>query len=74
MAHYEGDGKPESVTGHTFYKTLTEKNSSGYKNINLYENVLNEECINFLYTCMNNLHTLYCLIKSKRVKKIFQKR
>ena len=65
MAHYEGDGKPESVTGHTFYKTLTEKNSSGYKNINLYENVLNKECINFLYTCMNNLHTLYCLIKKQ---------
>ena len=65
MAHYEGDGKPESVTGHTFYKTLTEKNSSGYKNINLYENVLNKECINFLYTCMNNLHALYCLIKKQ---------
>lgn len=79
MAHYEGDGKPESVTGHTFYKTLTEKNSSGYKNINLYENVLNKECINFLYTCMNNLHTLYCLIKkhegeenlSEKVNRLF---
>ena len=33
MAHYEGDGKPESVTGHNFYRALTEKDASGYKNI-----------------------------------------
>ncbi len=65
MAHYEGDGKPESVTGHNFYKALTEKNTSGYKNISLYENVLNKECIDTLYTCMNKLHALYIQIKEQ---------
>ena len=65
MAHYEGDGKPESVTGHNFYKALTEKNTSGYKNIDLYGNVLNKECIDTLYICMNNLHTLYLQIKER---------
>lgn len=65
MAHYEGDGKPESVTGHNFYKALTEKNTSGYKNIDLYGNVLNKECIDTLYICMNNLHTLYLQIKEQ---------
>ena len=65
MAHYEGDGKPESVTGHNFYKALTEKNTSGYKNIDLYGNVLNKECIETLYICMKNLHTLYLQIKER---------
>ncbi len=65
MAHYEGDGKPESITGHNFYKALTEKNTSGYKNIDLYGNVLNKECIDSLYTCMNNLHALYLKIKKR---------
>lgn len=65
MAHYEGDGKPESVTGHNFYKALTEKDASGYKNISLYEKVLNKECIDTLYTCMNNLHALYVQIKER---------
>lgn len=65
MAHYEGDGKPESVTEHNFYKALTEKNTSGYKNIDLYGNVLNKECIDTLYICMNNLHTLYLQIKER---------
>lgn len=65
MAHYEGDGKPESVTGHNFYKALTEKEASGYKNISLYENVLNTESIETLYRCMNNLHALYILIKER---------
>ena len=65
MAHYEGDGKPESITSHNFYKALTEKNTSGYKNIDLYGNVLNKECIDTLYTCMNNLHALYVQIKER---------
>lgn len=65
MAHYDGDGKPESVTGHNFYKALTEKNASGYKNISLYENVLNKECIETLYICMNRLHALYVQIKER---------
>lgn len=79
MAHYDGDGKPESVTGHIFYKALTEKNTSGYKNIDLYGNVLNKECIETLYICMNNLHALYLQIKerdgeenlSERVNRLF---
>lgn len=65
MAHYDGDGKPESVTGHNFYKALTEKNASDYKNISLYENVLNKECIETLYICMNKLHALYVQIKER---------
>ena len=65
MAHYEGDGKPESITSHNFYKALTEKNTSGYKNIDLYGNVLNKECIETLYICMNNLHALYVQIKER---------
>ena len=65
MAHYEGDGKPESVTGHNFYKALTEKNVSGYKNISLYEKVLSTESIETLYKCMNNLHALYIQIKER---------
>ena len=65
MAHYEGDGKPESVTGHNFYKALTEKNASGYKNISLYGKVLNKECIETLYKCMNNLHALYIQTKER---------
>ena len=65
MAHYEGDGKPESITGHNFYKALTEKNASGYKNIDLYGNVLNKECIDTLYICMKNLHALYNHIKER---------
>lgn len=65
MAHYEGDGRPESVTSHNFYKALTKKNASGYKNISLYEKVLNKECIETLYTCMNSLHALYVQIKER---------
>ena len=65
MAHYEDDGKLESVTGHNFYKALTEKNALGYKNISLYEKVLNKECIDTLYKCMNNLHALYIQTKER---------
>ena len=59
IAHHVGDGKPESVTGHDLYTNLADKNTAGYKNIQLYEPVLKQECIQDLYTCMNNLHDLY---------------
>ena len=63
MANNDSGTKPESITNHEFYRTLADKSDIGYKNINIYEPVLQRECIDSFYQCMNNIYRLYELVK-----------